>query len=195
MNYDEILLNMEREGFRGPRKRFSFCMPNAKAELESALRVVANRLGEPLVWLPEYNEVANWLSDNKGRGLYLFGAVGRGKSLLIRYVLPMIFRARLNRVFKVVDCANSALSIDQVLNSHFIALDDLGAESDTVDYGTRRQLAVEAICKAQDDPGVFLIASSNYDSEALLNRYGNRVFDRIKYLFHRIPFNGPSMRK
>lgn len=152
-------------------------------------------MGEQLLWLPEYDEVAAWLSDNKGKGLLLFGSCGRGKSWIIRYALPMIFRARLNKTVKVVDCAYSGTNIDEVLNYPFLALDDLGAEEDIVNYGTRRQLVSEVICRAQDNPKMFVMASSNYDGEALKERYHERVFDRIKYLFYQVSFNGKSLRK
>lgn len=195
MDYNTVLSQMAKEGFSAPVRRFTFSLPNAKEELQQAMSCVARSMGERLQWLPEYDEVAAWLSDNKGKGLYLFGSCGRGKSLLTRYVLPMIFRAKLNRIVKVVDCAYSGVNIDEVVNCPFLALDDLGAEEDVVNYGTRRQLVSEVICRAQDNPKMFVIASSNYDGEALKHRYGNRVLDRMKYLFHQVSFNGKSLRR
>lgn len=195
MDYSNILAQMSKEGFSAPVRRFTFSLPNAKEELRNAMTCVARSMGEQLLWLPEYDEVAAWLSDNKGKGLLLFGSCGRGKSWIIRYALPMIFRARLNKTVKVVDCAYSGTNIDEVLNYPFLALDDLGAEEDIVNYGTRRQLVSEVICRAQDNPKMFVMASSNYDGEALKERYHERVFDRIKYLFYQVSFNGKSLRK
>lgn len=195
MDYASVLSQMAKEGFSAPVRRFTFALPNAKEELQQALSCVANSMGEQLQWLPEYDEVAAWLSDNKGKGLFLFGSCGRGKSLLTRYALPMIFRAKLNRSVKVVDCAYNGVNIDEVVKYPFLALDDLGAEEDVVNYGTKRQLVSEVICRAQDNPKMFVIASSNYDGEALRERYGERVLDRMKYLFYQVSFNGKSLRK
>lgn len=194
MDYNTVLSQMAKEGFSAPIRRFTFALPNAKEELQEAMSCIARSMGEKLLWLPEYDEVATWLSDNKGKGLFLFGACGRGKSLLTRYALPMIFRAKMNRSLKVVDCAYSGVNIDEVVNYPFLALDDLGAEEDVVNYGTRRQLVSEVICRAQDNPRMFVIASSNYDGKALKTRYGERVMDRIRYLFYQVSFNGQSLR-
>jgi len=82
MDYGAVLSQMTKEGFRAPMRRFSFSVPNAKYELLQALNCIAGSMGEQLQWLPEYDEVAAWLSDNRGKGLFLFGSCGRGKSLL-----------------------------------------------------------------------------------------------------------------
>lgn len=195
MDYNTVLSQMAKEGFNTPIRRFTFALPNAKEELQEAMSCIARSMGERLLWLPEYDEVATWLSGNNGKGLFLYGACGRGKSLLTRYALPMIFRAKMSRIVKVVDCAYSGVNIDEVVNYPYLALDDLGAEEDVVSYGTRRQLVSEVICRAQDNPRMFVIASSNYDGEALIARYGERVMDRIRYLFCRVSFNGKSLRK
>lgn len=195
MDYNTVLSQMAKEGFSTPIRRFTFALPNAKEELQEAMSCIARSMGERLLWLPEYDEVATWLSGNNGKGLFLYGACGRGKSLLTRYALPMIFRAKMGRIVKVVDCAYNGVNIDEVVNSPYLALDDLGAEEDVVSYGTRRQLVSEVICRAQDNPRMFVIASSNYDGKALKARYGERVMDRIRYLFYRVSFNGKSLRK
>ena len=195
MDYNTVLSQMAKEGFNTPIRRFTFALPNAKEELQEAMSCIARSMGERLLWLPEYDEVATWLSGNNGKGLFLYGACGRGKSLLTRYALPMIFRAKMSRIVKVVDCAYSGVNIDEVVNYPYLALDDLGAEEDVVSYGTRRQLVSEVICRAQDNPRMFVIASSNYDGKALKARYGERVMDRIRYLFYRVSFNGESLRK
>lgn len=76
-----------------------------------------------------------------------------------------------------------------------ISLDDIGVEVDRMDYGTRRNIVVEAINKAQDNPDTMLIMSSNLSGDAIRDRYGDRIYDRVMYLCHRIAFNGESLRK
>jgi DNA replication protein DnaC len=195
MNYDEILNQLKTEGNPTPSPRFRFSIPNAREELEKAMAAVLSRMGEKLVWLPEYDKVADWLSDNNGKGLFLYGSCGRGKSLLVRYAIPMLFRGFCRRFVYVVDCGTTQQNIDEILRRKFIALDDIGTEVDRKDFGTLRNVVVEAINKAQDDTGTMLIISSNLSAEAIRDRYGDRILDRIKYLCRRVAFNGKSLRK
>lgn len=178
-----------------PAQRFRIAIPNAREELKNAMGAVLASMGERLVWLPEYDRVAKWLSDNKGKGLLLYGNCGLGKSLLVRYAIPALFRAFHEKVFTIVDCGRQQYNIDEILAKKFIVLDDVGVEVDRVEYGTRRNIVVEAISKAQDNPDTMLMMSSNLDGDAIRERYGDRIYDRVKYLCHRVAFNGQSLRK
>lgn len=195
MNYDEILNQLKTEGNPTPSSRLRFSIPNAREELEKAMSAVLSRMGEKLVWLPEYDKVAEWLTNNNGKGLMLYGNCGRGKSLLVRYAIPMLFRGFCQRIVTVVDCGSQQGNIDEILRQKLISLDDIGVEVDRVDYGTRRNIVVEAINKAQDNPDIMLIMSTNLSGDALRDKYGDRIYDRVKYLCHRVAFNGQSLRK
>lgn len=195
MDYAEVLRQLRVEGNPTPSQRMRIAIPNAREELEKAMTVVMSSMGETLVWLPEYDRVAEWLSDNHGKGLLLFGSCGRGKSLLVRYAIPMLIRAFCQRIVSVVDCGSQQGNIDEILRRKLISLDDIGVEVDRVDYGTRRNIVVEAINKAQDNPDTMVIMSSNLSGDAIRERYGDRIFDRVKYLCHRISFNGQSLRR
>lgn len=195
MNYDEILNQLKTEGNPTPSSRFRFSIPNAREELEKAMAAVLSRMGEKLVWLHEYDKVAEWLTNNNGKGLMLYGNCGRGKSLLVRYAIPMLFCGFCRRIVTVVDCGSQQVNIDEILRRKFIALDDIGTEAERMDFGTRRNIVVEVINKAQDYPDIMLIMSTNLSGDALRDKYGDRIFDRIKYLCHRVPFNGNSLRK
>lgn len=195
MDYAEVLRQLRAEGNPTPSQRMRIAIPNAREELEKAMTVVMSSMGETLVWLPEYDRVAEWLSDNHGKGLLLFGSCGRGKSLLVRYAIPMLIRVFCQRIVSVVDCGSQQGNIDEILRRKLISLDDVGIEVDRVDYGTRRNIVVEAINKAQDNPDTMLVMSSNLSGDAIRERYGDRIFDRVKYLCHRISFNGQSLRR
>lgn len=195
MDYAEIFRQMKVEGYPVPAQRPRIAIPNARQELEDAMTAILSSMGEQLVWLPEYNRVADWLSDNHGKGLFMFGNCGRGKSLLARYAIPAIIRAFSRRIVSVVDCGSQQVNIDEILRRKLIVLDDVGVEVDRIDYGTRRNIVVEAINKAQDDPATMLIMSSNLSGDAIRDRYGDRIYDRVKYLCYRVAFNGQSLRK
>lgn len=195
MDYNEILKQLETEGNPVPSHRFRFSVPNAREELEKAMTTVLSRMGEKLVWLPEYDEVAKWLTNNDGKGLLLYGNCGRGKSLLARYAIPMIFRGFLRRIVTVVDCGSQTNNIDEILRRKFVSLDDIGTEAERVDFGTRRNIVVEVINKAHDNPDTLLIMSTNLSGDGIREKYGDRIFDRVKYLCYRVAFNGQSLRK
>lgn len=195
MNYESILKQLKEEGNPVPSQRFRISIPNAREELKNAMTAILGSMGEKLIWLPEYDKVADWLSDNKGKGLFLYGNCGRGKSLLSRYAIPAMIRAFSQRIITVVDCGSQQPNSDEVLRRKFIALDDVGVEVERVDFGNRRNIVVEAINKAQDNPDTMLIISSNLSGEAIRERYGDRIYDRIKYLCYRVVFNGQSLRK
>lgn len=195
MNYEDVFQQMKAEGSPVPSQRLRISVPNARQELEQAMTAILSSMGERLEWLPEYDRVADWLADNNGKGLFLFGNCGRGKSLLARYAIPAIIRAFSRRIVSVVDCGSQQVNIDEILRRKLIVLDDVGVEVDRIDYGTRRNVVVEAINKAQDDPATMLIMSSNLSGEAIRDRYGDRIYDRVKYLCHRVAFNGQSLRK
>lgn len=195
MDYTEVLRQLRAEGNPVPSQRFRVSIPNAREELKKAMTAILGSMGEKLIWLPEYDKVSDWLSDNNGKGLFLYGNCGRGKSLLSRYAIPAMIRAFSQRIITVVDCGSQQPNIDEILRRKFIALDDVGVEVERVDFGNRRNIVVEAINKAQDNPDTMLIISSNLSGEAIRERYGDRIYDRIKYLCYRVAFNGQSLRK
>ena len=195
IDYSEIFRQMKVEGSPVPTQRPHIVIPNARQELENAMNAILSSMGERLVWLPEYDKVADWLAGNKGKGLVLYGNCGRGKSLLARYAIPAIIRAFSRRIVTIVDCGTQQYEIDEILRRKLIVLDDVGVEVDRIDYGTRRNIVVEAINKSQDDPSTMLIMSSNLSGDAIRDRYGDRIYDRVKYLCHRIAFNGKSLRQ
>lgn len=195
IDYSEIFRQMKVEGSPVPAQRPRIIIPNARQELENAMNAILSSMGERLVWLPEYDKVADWLAGNKGKGLFLYGNCGRGKSLLARYAIPAIIRAFSRRIVTIVDCGTQQYEIDEILRRKLIVLDDVGVEVDRIDYGTRRNIVVEAINKSQDDPSTMLIMSSNLSGDAIRDRYGDRIYDRVKYLCHRIAFNGKSLRQ
>ncbi len=103
VDYQKGIEKMREYGIAPPVKRFLFAIPDAKAEMQRAMEAVGAELGVRLEWLPEYDAVAGWLSDNGGKGLLLQGNIGRGKSLLLKYILPLI----LNRFTSLSSWAKS----------------------------------------------------------------------------------------
>ena len=85
--------------------------------------------------LPAYDEIIDWMVDTKGRGLMLMGECGLGKSTILNFVIPAIFRTRTNKILRSVP-AKELGAVDRN-KAPFIIIDDLGTESIKNDYGTK----------------------------------------------------------
>lgn len=191
-DFDEVFSEMRKMGMKAPVSSVRIKVPNARTMIYAGLKSVLAK--EEVVWLPEYEKVADWLTDNKGRGLFMFGNCGRGKSLLGRYVLPAIILSCCQKVVNVFDMQDLNANLDLALKKHLVSLDDVGTEEMAVKYGERR-MAFPEIMDAAEKCGKLVIVSTNLGESELRERYGDRILDRIKALTFRVCFNGESLRK
>ena len=142
--------------------------------------------------LPEYDEVIKWLSDTEGKGLFLIGNCGRGKSVIITGIIPLIFNAKIGKILKPIP-ARKLHTITEY-KSPFIVVDDIGTEEIVNDYGTKIDAVENAIFEAEDDLKLLLL-TSNLDASAIKQRYGDRIYDRIRRLCKVVFMKGDSLRK
>lgn len=191
--FEQIAGEMGGMGMCVPAKRVEVCVPDARKVLREGLSYFLGLEGRGAEWLPEYEQVANWLTGNKGRGLFLFGNCGRGKSVLCRYVLPAILLNYMRKVVAVYDMQELNRDVDGVLRKHIVALDDVGTEELSVKFGEKR-LAFAEVMDAAEKYGKLVIVSTNLSLEDLRSRYGDRVIDRIRSTMQRVAFNGKSLR-
>ena len=127
--------------------------------------------------LPAYDEIIDWMVDTKGRGLMLMGECGLGKSTILNFVIPAIFRTRTNKILRSVP-AKELGAIDRN-KAPFIIIDDLGTESIKNDYGTKIDAVADAISYAEDSSKTLLI-TTNLTPKALKERYDERTLDRLR---------------
>ena len=127
--------------------------------------------------LPAYDEIIDWLVDTKGRGLMLMGECGLGKSTILNYVIPAIFRTKTNKSLKSISAKD--LGVIEKSITTFIIIDDLGTESIKNDYGTKIDAVADAISYAEDSSKTLLI-TTNLASKALKERYDERTLDRLR---------------
>ena len=171
-------------------------------------------------WLPAYEDVAQWLTDNHGRGLIIVGTPGLGKSLICTRVLPRVLKDHFDRSVLSVTATEMCDRIDELLKycqpGHFIIIDDLGTEpAETVTYGNRRKPFCQLV-DAAERTGTLLIITSNLRTTALRLkqdcqqgragdidphspasielRYGAPTLDRLRAITRAIAFIGKSMR-
>ena len=127
--------------------------------------------------LDSYDEIIDWLSDTNGRGLMLMGECGLGKSTILNYVIPAIFRTKTNKLLT----STPAKELGEIERSSasFIIIDDLGTESIKNDYGTKIDAVADAISYAEDSSKTLLI-TTNLKPNKLKERYDDRTLDRLR---------------
>lgn len=173
-------------------KRYSFgSKEECKALFIKAFMLVDKTIKE-YKHLPEYDSVIEWLSDTEGKGLFMIGNCGRGKSIIITGVLPLIFNAKKGKILKPI----TARKLHQVTEykTPFIVIDDIGTEEIVNDYGTKIDAVENAIFEAEDDLKMLLL-TSNLDASSIKERYGDRIYDRIRRLCKVVFMRGESLRK
>ena len=127
--------------------------------------------------LPAYDEIIDWMVDTRGRGLVLMGECGLGKSTILNYVIPAIFRTKTNKVLRSIPAKELAAVERNV--APFIIIDDLGTESIKNDYGTKIDAVADAISYAEDSSKTLLI-TTNLSPNSLKERYDERTLDRLR---------------
>ena len=168
-------------------------IPDAEENLFNGIKYFT---AERAKWLPEYKHVAEWLSDNSGRGLLLVGNCGLGKSLLCRQVIPMIINYYYRKIVHIFDATdlNKKSMTDKILSSHLTCIDDLGTENELNDFGNRRIVFCELADRAEKD-GKMLLITTNLSEEELRQKYGERTIDRLHAITRKIVFRGDSLRR
>ena len=136
-----------------------------------------DRTVEKYKHLPAYDEIIDWMVDTKGRGLMLMGECGLGKSTILNFVIPAIFRTKTNKILRSVP-AKELGAVDRN-KAPFIIIDDLGTESIKNDYGTKIDAVADAISYAEDSSKTLLI-TTNLTPQALKERYDERTLDRLR---------------
>ena len=192
--FQELLDRMQQHKMLLPPKHIAIRIPGAQALLEHYFHHFLSLQSKTFVPLDVYCEVADWLEDNRGRGVILSGSCGLGKSLLARFILPAILLQHAGKVTAVYDVQQMNQHLDEVLTKHIISLDDIGTEEISVSYGNRR-LAFAEIMDAAEKYGKLIIVTTNLTFTQLESRYGTRVCERIFATMRSIRFEGESLRK
>jgi DNA replication protein DnaC len=144
--------------------------------------------------LPEYKEVISWIEDNKGKGLFMIGSNGRGKTLIAKYIIPLIFIVEHKKFLPIVNAQKMNSDLDFLLNKKILVIDDIGIEEQKIVYGERRWAFPELLDNAEKEKNI-LILTSNLDADAIHKKYGIRTRDRVKTVCKVVVFKGESLRK
>lgn len=172
-----------------------FSIPNARERMEKGLQ---HYLGDKARWLPCYDQVAQWLTDNKGRGLLCIGTSGLGKTLVCEKILPIILGSNI----KTVTADSLYDHVDELMKERAVIVDDLGKEP-LKRYG-QPDMSFYRLCDAAERNGILLIITTNLSTNHVRNnplytssieeRYGRDVYSRLRAIVKVVEFSGKDMR-
>ncbi len=141
-----------------------------------------------------YRPVANWMTDNQGRGLLMIGGCGLGKTLIGKYILPYLIRYACGKILNVFNAQDLNARPDEIMRYRLVYVDDIGTEGISNVYGNKRVPFME-LCDAAEQEGKLLVCSTNLTTGELAEKYGERTIDRLKATTKVVPFIGKSLRK
>lgn len=130
-------------------------------------------------------------------GLIITGDYGCGKSFFINSLNLHCTLVNLTIPENVewLDANGGYASFVQDVCNKNIILDDVGAESIKNEYGVKRDIVGEFICRYYEKGKGRLFITTNLRGDELLDRYGGRVIDRLKHLCIPVVMKGKSKRK
>ena len=164
--------------------------PEARSVLA---RGIKHFVGDKAVWLPEYEKVAEWLEDNKGLGLLCAGNCGRGKTVICKKVLPVIFQHWHRKIMNTCTAIEFNNVFDEYKDYKIISIDDVGTEPMASKFGEKRMYFQEIVDLAERKQKL-LVISTNFNEQNLLEKYGERTMDRLRALTKPVIFEGKSLR-
>jgi len=210
MMADVIRQQRKGGGFKGDAK-VRWTLQDADVLL---MRGLAYAIGPKAQWLPEYDAVADWLSDNQGKGLMCIGDCGRGKTIITRDILPLVFKNYIqihdaqtdywfHPVYNYFQAKELKSRWDEIVRGKIICIDDVGTEPIAKVYGETHNYFSELVdlCNDRDK---LLICSTNLTHAQLFGgeedgivypaRCDQRTFSRLVGNTVRVYFEGEDLR-
>jgi DNA replication protein DnaC len=171
-------------------QRFNMHIPNAT---ECMQRGLAYFTTERYKWLPEYDKIVEWMDDNKGKGLFCIGSVGRGKTLFACKIFPVIMDFYFHKIIRSWNARDINQSIDEIKSLWAVTIDDVGTETMANIYGEKKNAFSEIVDNAERK-GKMIVVTTNLLNEELIAKYGERTMDRLRSITTAVVFKGDSLR-
>lgn len=201
----------------------SFQIPDARSRMEAELRRLFKGSTQ---WLSGYDRVAQWLADNRsktdrrGRGLFLFGASGTGKTTLVTRILPAVFQRNLP-VFSAADLydifhpavttgSRPYARKEELLRQRVLVIDDMGREPlyryknrdtsllDLLDLAERFGLLLIIVTSLSPQPCPANYPAASWPFAATITdhygEYGSAILDRLHSVTTAAMLWGQSLR-
>lgn len=164
---------------------------NSKALIQRGLKYF---FGSNAEWLQEYEAIASWLGNNKGKGLLCIGDGGRGKTFVCeRILLPIIGKVYPYEKIAKIRAYTIARDYEDSFGT-ILFVDDVGVEYDARVYGERRNFFNQIVDDVERN-GWILIVTTNLSVDEIKEKYGERTLDRLRALTTPVLFKGESLRK
>lgn len=153
---------------------------------------------------------------NPNKGIYLYGPVGRGKTLIMQSLMVMcsdiekkldaVGDRYTNRKFRIVNSKSivneiAATSKPEAMKKYYsgvICIDDLGAEDSYKLYGNDMNVVGDIIIERYQryqQAGLITHATSNITPDEWRIKYGERVESRMYEMFNMVKLLGEDKRK
>lgn len=190
INFTESIGRLKDTSYKPLPDKVYIRVPNAEEHLKGGLKFFC---GDDAKWNPDYAPISEWLTDNKGKGLMLVGGCGVGKTLIGMRIIPLILNHYCRKVVTICTAGEFNKIPDDIIRSHIIYIDDVGTEEVSNIYGNKRVPFAEIVDAAERD-GKLLIFSTNLDDVHLIEKYGDRVVDRLHAIVKKITIKGKSNR-
>jgi DNA replication protein DnaC len=174
-------------------------------ELFTQIFIEVDKTVKEFEYLPEYDEIVQWMTNTEGKGLLLRGTKGRGKSTILTCVLPVLFIMK-NLVLKPVPANDIGVkeyseinrsvwfpNLEYLKKTRFPAIDELGLEPQVNEFGEKFE-GFNMIIDSAEQKIKPIFITTNLEPEQLLKRYESRTLDRLGRLCKTVVFNGDSLR-
>lgn len=146
------------------------------------------------------------VGGNLKKGLFIFGAVGVGKTSSLEIIRIISRKYNLKKMWfskrstqEIVSEFNASSHREIVIQKYIkglIMFDDLGSEIEGSNYG-KEDIFIRILEMRYNqfiEKGTKTHITSNYNFNQLKKRYGERVYDRLKEMFNFLELTGESRR-